>query len=90
MTKHADLLKEICDWLTNAGCWYYRTNSHGYGRKGIPDVIVCYQGDFVAIEAKVLPDKPNAWQERELAQIRGAGGIALAIYDVSELGRVFK
>lgn len=88
-TGHAKLLSEICDWLRKAGIWYVRTNSHGYGRKGIPDILACYQGAFVAIEAKVKPDKPTPWQERELAAIRAAGGKALVIYDAGELGRVF-
>lgn len=89
MTAHADLLKQICDFLKAHDIWYVRTNSHGYGRKGIPDVLCCYQGRFVAIEAKVKPDKPSPWQERELAAIRASKGTALVIYDVAELGRVF-
>lgn len=90
MTDHARLLKEICQWFSANGIWYVRTNSHGYGRKGIPDVLACYNGRFVAVEAKVLPDKPTAWQMRELKGIQASHGIALVIHRSEDLGRVFK
>ena len=89
MTPHGRLCVGICAWLRERGVWFVRTNSFGYGRKGIPDILACYHGKFVAIEAKVKPDKPSAWQLRELAAIREAGGIALVIHDVAELGSVF-
>jgi Holliday junction resolvase len=87
-TAHAKLCGAICEFFKKNGIWYVRTNSQGYGRKGIPDILACYQGSFIAIEAKVAPDKPQKWQERELAAIRAAGGKALVIYDVAELGRL--
>ncbi len=87
-TAHAKLCGQITEFLKANGIWYIRTNSHGYGRKGIPDILACYRGTFVAIEAKVAPDTPRKWQLRELADIRTAGGKALVIYDVGELGRL--
>jgi len=89
VTAHADLCDEIKDWLTKAGAWFFRPNSHGYGKKGVPDFVACYQGRFVAIEAKVAPDKPKPWQARCIADIQSAGGIAIVVHDVAELGRVF-
>lgn len=88
-TAHSKLLGQVCEFLKKNGIWYVRTNSHGYGRKGIPDVLACYRGKFVAIEAKVAPDKPSPWQQREIADIQLSGGVALVIYNIDELGRVF-
>ena len=85
MTPHAKLLKEICAYLDSIGAWYVRTNSHGYGRRGIPDVIACAAGCFYAIEAKVLPDAPSAWQDRELAAVRHAGGVAIVAYSLKDV-----
>ena len=85
-TGHSKLLSDICEFLKKNQIYYVRTNSHGYGRRGIPDVIACYQGKFVGIEAKVAPDKPTPWQRRELAEIGLAGGQALVVYSVEDLG----
>ena len=88
MTPHAKLLEEICAYLKSVGAWYVRTNNHGYGRRGIPDVVACVNGRFVAVEAKVKPDHPSAWQQREIAAIHIAGGSALVAYDLDGLKRV--
>jgi hypothetical protein len=87
MTPHAKLCKEICAEL-DAWCIYnVRTNSHGYGRKGIPDILACQDGKFVAIEAKVLPDTPSTWQLRELNAIDAAGGLAITVYSIGDVQR---
>lgn len=90
MTPHGRLCVELCNWFKERGIYYVRTNNWGYGRKGIPDILACYQGRFVAVEAKVRPDKPTAWQNRELNAIRAAKGIAIVAYSVEDLGSVFK
>ena len=46
----------------------------GLGRSGIPDIIGCYQGHFIAIECKAGKGKTTALQERELQWIKDAGG----------------
>lgn len=84
-TPHAKLRKEITDWLASIGAWYVCTNSQGYGRKGIPDILACVRGKFVAIEVKVLPDKPSPWQVRELKAAQAAGGIAIITYSLKAL-----
>lgn len=82
MTPHAKLLADICAYLTEQGAWWVRTNSHGYGRRGIPDVVACVNGRFLAIEAKVQPDKANAWQHREISSIHRAAGSAIVAYNM--------
>lgn len=79
MTPHAKLLKEICDYLDSIGAWYVRTNNHGYGRRGIPDVIACVRGHFLAIEAKAGRDVVSPWQHREIGAIHRAGGSAILV-----------
>lgn len=46
--------------------------------RGIPDLIICYKGKFVAWELKVPPNKLKAGslQEHNLNLISKAGGIA--------------
>ena len=51
----------------------------GMGRAGVPDIIACFKGHFLAIEAKAGKNKPTALQEREIANIRKAGGHAMVL-----------
>lgn len=96
-TPHSKLRKEICDYLKSVGAWYVCTNSQGYGRRGIPDVLCCYRGAFLAIEVKVLPDEPNAWQKRELygdgdkyIGVQQANGITVVAYSLGDVLRVLR
>ena len=51
----------------------------GMGRAGVPDIIACFKGHFLAIEAKAGKNKPTALQEREIANIQKAGGHAMVL-----------
>lgn len=88
-TPHAKLRKEITDYLTSIGAWWYCTNSQGYGRKGIPDVIGFWRGMGFAIEVKVAPDSPSPWQERELTKIAEANAVAICAYSLKGVQEYF-
>lgn len=47
--------------------------------RGTPDIIMCLNGKFIAIELKIDDEAPNALQRAKLDHIERAGGIALAI-----------
>lgn len=59
--------------------YYFFPEHAGYGRAGIPDMIVCYRGMFLGVEFKAGYNKPTALQEREMAMIEKAGGSAMVI-----------
>jgi hypothetical protein len=59
--------------------WYFFPAQNGYGRAGIPDIIVCYRGMFLGVECKAGANKPTALQEREIAAIHKAGGSAMIV-----------
>ncbi len=61
------------------GIYYFFPATHGYGRSGVPDIICCAKGKFIAIECKAGTNKPTALQEKEMADIRKQGGIAVVI-----------
>jgi Holliday junction resolvase len=70
--------------LVEAGVWYFSPAANGYGRAGIPDMIACINGHFVAIECKAGKGKTTALQERELQRISEAGGFAMVVSDDPE------
>ena len=63
--------------LKNEGAYYFFPATHGYGRSGVPDIIACVNGRFLAIECKAGGNKPTPLQTREIENIRLAGGVAV-------------
>ena len=63
--------------LKSEGAYYFFPATHGYGRSGVPDIIACVNGRFLAIECKAGGNKPTALQVREIEKIRCAGGVAV-------------
>lgn len=79
MTPEAKVKKKIVDILKRAGAYYFFPATGGYGRSGIPDIICCYNGMFIAIECKAGKGKTTALQDRELMNIWKAGGAAWVV-----------
>ncbi|MFM7011479.1 MAG: VRR-NUC domain-containing protein [Betaproteobacteria bacterium] len=65
--------------LDEMGIYHFSPFQAGMGRAGIPDVIGCYRGMFVAFECKAGKGKTTALQEREINAIRTAKGLAFVI-----------
>ena len=61
--------------------------SRGMGLHGIPDFICCWQGRFLAIEAKAagLRNNVSPLQKRALACIDDHGGLAIVVDDIEQL-----
>lgn len=65
--------------LDEMGIYHFSPFQAGMGRAGIPDVIGCYRGLFVAFECKAGKGKTTLLQEREINAIRTAKGLAFVI-----------
>lgn len=65
--------------LDAAGVYYFMPPGMGLGRAGIPDIICCMNGFFVAFELKAGKGKTTALQDREIAAINTHGGRAYVI-----------
>lgn len=57
--------------------------THGYGASGVPDIVACINGIFVAVECKANGNRPTALQKRNLHQIVAAGGHAFVVDESS-------
>jgi Holliday junction resolvase len=69
--------------LDAADVYHFSPAANGYGRVGVPDIICCYCGRFIAIECKAGKGKTTALQDREIASIKDRGGIALVINETN-------
>ena len=67
-------------------CWAVKYP--GVLRRGVPDVLACYRGRFVAIEVKRPKQNPTALQHAVIQQIQDAGGIAEVVTSVADAHRV--
>ena len=71
---------KIKDFLKSKGAWYVKYFANAYTPSGIPDILVCLNGYFIAIEVKAENGKPSELQTYNLNKIARAGGIGILIY----------
>jgi Holliday junction resolvase len=79
MTPEKKVKNKVVTMLQDAGAYYFYPVAGGYGSAGIPDIIACYMGRFIAIECKAGKGKTTALQDRNIAQIKDAGGLAIVV-----------
>jgi hypothetical protein len=81
-------VKDACKkYLKSIGAWFFMPVSNGMGQVGIPDIICCYRGLFVAIETKAPGKRANTTpnQDRVLEAIQSADGWAIVVDNVDQL-----
>ncbi len=61
-----------------------------YGTAGIPDIIACYKGRFVAFEVKTPTGKMTKLQEITIQKIRDAKGQAYKVTSAAEVAAILK
>jgi hypothetical protein len=78
-TPEGRVKDKITKLLKSHNVYYFFPVTGGYGVSGIPDIVCCHNGRFIAIECKAGKNKTTALQDRQLEMIRQSGGIALVI-----------
>lgn len=91
-TPESKVKAKCTDLLKAVGVYYFFPVANGMGRAGIPDIICCARGKFLAIECKAGKGTTTALQKKELAAIEAAGGVALVINEsnLTLLGNTIK
>ena len=79
MTPEAKVKARVVKLLKEHNIYYFFPATHGFGRSGVPDIICCYNSQFLAVECKAGKNKPTALQEKEMKKIREAGGVTFVI-----------
>lgn len=54
--------------------------ANAYTKSGIPDILCCCNGYFVAVEVKASNGKPSELQKRNIEKIYESGGIGMILY----------
>jgi hypothetical protein len=74
MTPEAKVKKVVTNYLKKMGAYYFYPVTGGFGRSGVPDIVACYKGLFFGIECKAGKGKTTALQQKNLDDIKTAGG----------------
>ena len=83
--KENEITNKIRDYLkTLPECFSWKEHGGLYGTTGIPDIIVCYRGRFVAFEVKNEKGKATVLQMVTIRKIQAAGGIAAVVRSVDD------
>jgi len=83
--KEKDIAKQIRDYLqTLDKCFCFKMHGGLYGQGGLPDIIACINGRYVAFEVKTESGRVTALQQATINKIRQAGGTAEVVRSVSE------
>lgn len=90
MTPEAKVKAKVRKLLDELYIYYFFPATHGYGRSGVPDIVGCFMGLFVAIECKAGKGVLTVLQEREIEKIIKAGGFTFVAREdnVEELRRL--
>ena len=94
-TPEGKVKEKVASILKIEGVYFFYPATHGYGRSGVPDIIACVNGLFLAIECKAGKNKPTPLQVREIEAIRFNNGVAVVANEenwdmVQELVRKLK
>ncbi len=78
-TPEQKVKRKVVKQLKALGAYYFFPATGGYGKSGVPDIIVCYRGRFIGIECKAGKNKCTTLQLKNIDEILDNGGIALVV-----------
>ncbi len=71
-------------------CFAWKEHGGLYGVAGIPDIVACINGRFVAFEVKTESGKLTKLQEITMQKINEAQGRAFKVTSVAEVAAILK
>ena len=69
-------------------CFCWKQHGGQFGTAGLPDIICCIDGRFVAFEVKLQTGKLTKLQESTLTKINAANGNAYKVTSVQEVKEI--
>lgn len=89
--KEKTITNQILKYLKDLPeCYAFKEHGGLYGTSGIPDIICCYKGRFVAFEVKNEKGKLSKLQEITIEKIRKASGVAFKVTSLEEVKEILK
>lgn len=86
VVKEKSITNDILKYLkTVEHCFAFKEHGGMYGTAGIPDIICCINGNFLAIEVKRPGGKVTKLQNKTISKIIASGGIAIVAFSVNDV-----
>lgn len=79
--RYLKTVKDLFFWKEHGGI---------YGTSGIPDIIVCYRGRFIAFEVKQPGKSLTILQQKTITAINNAGGWAVKVDSVEKVKSIIE
>ena len=88
MPGEQKIQKQIIDYLQKFKCYIIKTVVTT--KAGVPDLIVCYKGKFIALEVKTDKGETTPLQYYNLREIEKAGGWGYIVRSVEDVQLILK
>ena len=86
-----DITAAIMRYLkTVPSCFAWKEHGGMYGTAGLPDIICCISGRFVAFEVKTSSGKLTKLQEVTITKIRAAKGEAYKVTSIEDVQSILE
>lgn len=80
MAAEKNFENRLKKFLESEGCWFVKFFANAYTKSGIPDILCCCNGYFVAVEVKAPNGKPSELQKYNIQKINDSGGYGVILY----------
>ena len=70
--------------------WVFAPVQMGMGMSGVPDLLCCIDGQFIALEVKAEGGKTTALQDVQIERIHDAGGVAWVVTGKEQVNPTIK
>lgn len=89
--KEKAVENKIKKWLKDRNYWFFKVHGSIFQPSGIPDILACINGKFVAIEVKRSEGGIiSPLQKAQIAKIKENGGIAGVANSMEEFLEILK
>ena len=83
--------KKIKKWLEQNNHWYFKVHGGAFQKTGVPDIIACVKGKFVAIEVKRSNGGiVSELQKAQIKKIKACGGVVGVAHSVDGFLQILK
>lgn len=83
--RESRISRQVVRWLNEQpDTWATAVTITGYARRGIPDILACVGGQFLAIEVKQPGKRPTPIQQHELEKLEAAGAVVCVAHSLAD------
>ena len=79
MAAEKNFENKIKRYLDSLECWHVKFFANAYTKSGIPDLLACINGYFVAIEVKAENGSPSVLQKYNVERLNRENGFAVVV-----------